>query len=175
MKKIILCFVIIIVLLIGVVLKSDDDYIKSVVDTLSYDRYNNRNDNYGYIYVPKIGLSKRFLYDGNIDISIIALQISENPLKENSFLVLAGHSGSGKYAHFNYLYKLGINDDIFIKYKDKSIKYTITNIYYEKKDGKIKVYRDKNTRTLALVTCTNNIKNTQTIYIAREHIKKQDN
>ena len=123
-------------------------------------------DNYGYISIPKIHLKNKFVENGNIDKNIIMLSPSEYPTVEDSILILAGHSGSGRYAYFNYLYKLGIGDEIIINYMGYNYKYNIVSIYKQIKDGKIKTYKIKNKNTLVLVTCTNNDKKTQTIYLA---------
>ncbi len=123
-------------------------------------------ENYGYISIPKISLRNKFVENGNIDKNIIMISPSEYPAVENSILILAGHSGSGRYAYFNYLYKLKISDEIIINYMGTNYKYKIISIYKQIKDGNIKTYKIKNKKTLVLVTCTNNDKKTQTIYLA---------
>ena len=123
-------------------------------------------DNYGYINIPKINLKNMFVKNGNIDKNIIMISPSEYPTVENSILILAGHSGSGRYAYFNYLYKLKIADEIIINYMGTNYKYKIISIYKQIKDGNIKTYKIKNKKTLVLVTCTNGDKKTQTIYLA---------
>ena len=45
--------------------------------------------------------------------------------------------------------------------------YSIIDIYYQKKDGKLDIYKLKNNKTLVLITCTNGKKDLQTIYIAK--------
>ena len=83
-------------------------------------------------------------------------------------LIIAGHSGTGPLAFFNDLYKLNKKDRIYVYYNNKKYAYKIVNIYKQKKTGKIKLYRNKKKTTLTLVTCTNNNKNTQTIYVAEQ-------
>lgn len=123
-------------------------------------------DNYGYISIPKLGLKNKFVEKGNIDRNIIMISPSKYPNVENSILILAGHSGSGRYAYFNYLYKLKNGDEIIIGYMGNNYKYKIVKIYKQIKDGSIKTYKIKNKKTLVLVTCTNNDKKTQTVYLA---------
>lgn len=122
---------------------------------------------YGYISIPKIKLNYIFLNNNNVDKNIIVLKPSEYPNKEKSLLILAGHSGSGKYAYFNNLYKLKKEDKIYITYNNVKYLYSIVDIYYEKKDGDLKIYKFKDTKTLVLITCTNNNKNLQTIYVSK--------
>lgn len=143
-------------------------------DNYVYNDYNKNKDNditfiddsYGYIEIPKINLSKKFVENGNIDKNIIVVKPSVYPNKEESLLILAAHSGTGKYAYFNYLYKLKTKDNIYITYMNKKYTYNIVDIYYQKKDGKLDVYKIKNTKTLVLITCTNSKRDLQTIYIA---------
>lgn len=123
-------------------------------------------DNYGYIIIPKIDLNKKFEESSNVDKGIIIINPSKYPNVDKSLLILAGHSGTGKYAYFNYLYKLNISDKIVIKYMGCNYYYEIIDIYYQKKTGKLKVYKKKNQNTLILITCTNNNKKTQTVYVS---------
>lgn len=123
-------------------------------------------DTFGYIYIPSIGLKEKFVESGNIDKNIIVVSPSEFPNISNSILILAGHSGTGRYAYFNYLYKLKNNDKIVITYKETRYEYRVIKIYKQIKDGDVNVYKIKDKKTLALVTCTNYDKKTQTIYLA---------
>ena len=134
------------------------------------DEKQNVYDNYGFIEIPKINLYKKFTNDSKIDRGIIMISPSEYPNINNSVLILAGHSGSGPYAFFNYLYKLKIFDEIIIKYMDFSYHYKIIDISYHKKTGVLKIYKKKNQNTLILITCTNNNKYTQTVYTAVKNI-----
>lgn len=143
-------------------------------DNYVYDDYSRKKDNditiidesYGYIEIPKINLNKKFIEGGNIDKNIIVVKPSVYPNKEESLFILAAHSGTGKYAYFNYLYKLKIKDKIYITYMDKKYTYNIIDIYYQKKDGNIDIYKIMNNKTLVLITCTNGKRNLQTVYIA---------
>ncbi len=142
---------------------SDVEY--SYLSEENYKTVSN-DDNYGYITIPKIGLKNKFIENGNIDKNIIVISPSDYPNKNNSLLILAGHSGTGRYAYFNYLYKLNINDKIIITYMGINYEYRVIKSYKQTKDGNIKIYKIKDKNTLALVTCTNNDKKTQTVYLA---------
>lgn len=121
---------------------------------------------YGFIEIPKIKLQRKFVYDASIEKEISMLPISEYPSKPNSLLVLAAHSGNSVISYFNYLYKLKPDDKIYINYSNQIYEYKIIDIYNQKKDGNVDIYRIYNKRTLVLVTCTNNKKGWQTVYIA---------
>lgn len=119
----------------------------------------------GIIEISKIGLRKVFKKNGNIDYGIVIINPSQFPDIINSMLILAGHSGSGEYAFFNDLYRLKIGDLAIVEYANSKYTYRLVNIYYEKKDGVIKITKIKNTKSLVLITCTNNRKDLQTVYI----------
>ena len=83
-----------------------------------------------------------------------------------SNFILAAHSGTSSVSFFKDLYKLKLNDEVIITYKDKEYKYIIKNIYTDTKDGNVTIKRNKDKTTLTLITCTKNDNKTQTIYIA---------
>lgn len=124
----------------------------------------------GYLEIPKINLKKGFVdknsKDNNVEKNIFIVETSSYPDKEKGNLIIAGHSGTGYKAFFNDLYKLVMGDSLFVEYNGKKYTYKIDNIYKQKKTGTIAIYRDYDRTTLTLVTCTNNDKNTQTVYIA---------
>ena len=134
----------------------------------------NNNSNYyiGKLEIPKIGFSRGFVdktsKDNNVDKNITIIKESTMPNVKNGNLIIAGHSGTGPLAFFNELYKLEKKDRVYVYYKNVKYAYKIVNIYRQKKTGKIKIYRNRSKTTLTLVTCTNNNKNTQTIYIAEQ-------
>ena len=122
----------------------------------------------GTITIEKINLNRQFHKEGNVDKEIVMLD-SDFPDLENSLLVLAAHSGTGPFSFFNYLYKLQLKDVIKITYDNKTYNYKIIYIYQVPKNGKAEIYKINNKRTLVLITCTNNVKDKQTIYVAVEY------
>lgn len=130
---------------------------------------NKNYQNYGTIIIDKINLNRKFYKDGNVDKEISMLSVSKFPDVENSLLVLAGHSGTGIAAFFNYLYKMELGDKVKIIYNQEEFNYKIIDIYKIKKDGNAEIYKFQNKRTLILITCTNNEKDKQTIYVAIEN------
>ena len=71
------------------------------------------------------------------------------------------------------MYKLVVDDVAYVYYNNIKYTYKIVNIYTQPKTGVIGIYRNTNKTTLTLITCTNNDKTTQTIYIA-ELIDKEE-
>lgn len=128
------------------------------------------NDYIGYLTIPKINLTKGFLDkrspENHVDKNILVVNGSNYPSTERGNFIVAGHSGTGWNAFFNDLYKLSIDDIAEVSYKGKKYTYKIVNIYTQPKVGNIAIYRDYSKTTLTLITCTNNVSTTQTIYIA---------
>ena len=133
---------------------------------------NTTNNNYyvGMLEIPKINLKQGFAAFGspynNIDKNVTILPTSVYPDVELGNFILAGHSGQGSLAFFNELYRLKNGDKAIVYYKNVKYTYEIVNIYEQEKTGVISVYRDYTKNTLTLVTCTNNKKDKQTVYIA---------
>ncbi len=149
----------------------DVEYIESNNNSNNQEQSSNNNPNFiGFIEIDKINLRQGFLpkdsYYNYIDYHVQILKISDFPDVEGGNLILAAHSGNSYLSYFHNLYKLGKGDITKIYYKGKIYRYKIVNIYKEKKDGSINIYRDNSKTTLTLITCTRNDKTTQTIYIA---------
>ncbi len=128
------------------------------------------NDYIGYLSIPKINLRKGFLdlrsSENDVEKNILVVKGSTYPDVEKGNLILAGHSGTGWKAFFKDLYKLNVNDELYVDYKNKKYTYKITNIYKQEKVGTVAIYRDYDKTTLTLITCTNFDSKTQTIYIS---------
>ncbi|MDD2208481.1 MAG: sortase [Bacilli bacterium] len=123
----------------------------------------------GYLSIPKINLKKGFTeinskYN-NVNRNIEIIKPSKYPDVSKSNLIIASHSGSSSVSFFKDLYKLKLEDDVFITYNGTEYKYKIKNIYTDLKDGDVVIKRNKDITTLTLITCTKGDKNTQTIYI----------
>ena len=133
---------------------------------------NENNNNYYYIgtiRIPSIKLEqgfvdKDFKYN-NVNKNIYVHPTSTYPDVKNGNLILAAHSGTSSISYFKNLYKLNLEDDIYITYNGKEYHYKIRKIYKDKKDGTVSIKRNKDITTLTLITCTKNDKTTQTIYI----------
>lgn len=131
---------------------------------------NNNNYYIGMLEIPKISLKQGFTAFGSpynrIDKNVTILPTSVYPDVENGNFILAGHSGVGSIAFFRNLYKLGVGDTAIVYYKNIKYTYQIVDIYEQEKTGMISIYRDYSKNTLTLITCTNNTKDKQTVYIA---------
>ena len=128
------------------------------------------NEYIGYLVIPKINLMKGFLdirsTENDVEKNILVVEGSNYPTTDKGNFILAGHSGTGWKAFFNDLYKLSINDTVYVTYKNKKYIYQIVNIYTQPKTGKIAIYRNYEKTTLTLITCTNTSTTSQTVYIA---------
>lgn len=125
-----------------------------------------RKEEIGYIIIPKINL-KGPLYPINskkntIEKNIAILKESIMPNENNSILILAAHSGTGKIAYFEQLDQLTINDEIIIKYHNKNYIYQVKDIWEEKKNGFININKELK-KQLVLTTCSPKKNNTQLI------------
>ena len=123
----------------------------------------------GVLVIPKINL-KKGIYKiddkkNNIEENIMIHRKTSYPNTNNSNLILIAHSGSGDKAFFKDLDKL--DNDSLIDYYYDHIKYTykIDNIYKVDKIGKVKIKRDKEKKTITLITCDEKDKSKQIVYI----------
>lgn len=131
----------------------------------------------GTLEIPRIGFKRGFVSKGhslnNVNKNIAVMSASDYPDKERGNFIVAGHSGNSSVAFFKDLWQLEKNDLAYVTYKDKKYTYRITNIYLQPKVGTVGIYRNKNVKTLTLITCTKDDSEHQTIYIA-ELIKEQN-
>lgn len=127
------------------------------------------NQYVGYLEIPKINLNKGFFPKeseyNDVDKNLLLVKEASYPNVEKGNLIIAGHSGTAWNSFFNDLYKLEVGDIAKVNFQDKTYTYKIVNIYKASKTGTIAIYRNSKRTTLTLVTCTNDDKTTQTIYI----------
>lgn len=115
------------------------------------------NNYIGILEIPIISLQKGF-YDvndinNNVNKNIQIINKSDMPDKVNGTFILAGHSGSGTFSHFKNLYKLSLNDNVYVYYSGYKYSYKVVNIYDVKKTGKVEIKRATNKTYLVLITC----------------------
>ena len=127
------------------------------------------NQYVGYLEIPKINLSKGFFAKeskyNDVDKNLLLVKEASYPNVEKGNLIIAGHSGTAWNSFFNDLYKLRVGDIAKVNFQGKIYTYKFVNIYKASKTGTISIYRNTKKTTLTLVTCTNDDKTTQTIYI----------
>lgn len=131
----------------------------------------------GYLEIPGINLKKGFVamdsFDNNVNKNIAIMEESSYPNVENSVLVFAAHNGSCWNCYFRNLNKLVNGDTINVYYDGIKYIYKLVNTYVVDKTGSVTIYRNPNKTSLALVTCTWNTKNKQTVFVA-ELINKEN-
>ena len=107
----------------------------------------------GTLKIKKININEN-LY--NIDSPRNNIEEHITILKESTFpdlLILAAHSGEGKIAYFEHLDDLKLNDEIKVKYNNKTYIYFVKDIFEQKKDGYININKEDNDQ-LILTTCS---------------------
>ena len=139
------------------------------------DNKNNNNQNVenyiAYIMIPKIELN-RGIYNttstlNNVNKNIYVHPVSTFPNNvSGNNLILASHSGSSSISYFKKLYKLELEDDVYLEYNGKTFHYKIKNIYTVPKDGTVALRVKQDASTISLITCTKGDSKTQTIYIS---------
>ena len=126
----------------------------------------------GVLEIPKINLKRGFLsidnQDNTVSKNIQVIKESDMPDVENGLLIIAGHSGTGRLAFFKELYKLTDMDKAFVYYQNKKYTYTVIDKYEVEKTGRALIKRKKNITSLALITCNQEDKTKQIIYILRQ-------
>lgn len=131
------------------------------------------NDDYqvyaGILQIPKINFEKGFYKKesdlNNVKFNLKILNESSYPDEDKGNVIIIGHSGNYSNSYFGNLYQLVVGDTASITYQEKKYQYKIVNIYTDKKDGTVTIYRDETKSTLTLITCTKDDETTQTIYI----------
>ena len=129
---------------------------RSIKRYFSDSKYNYNNDYIAVLSIPKINF-ERGLYPkesslNNIAYNIAFLKESEYP-SLNSNTIIIGHSGNSNISYFEDLKKLVVGDEIFLFYENFKYHFIINDIYTVKKNRNVKVRRDKNRKTITLITC----------------------
>lgn len=129
----------------------------------------NTNSNIAYtavLEIPKLNL-KRGVVDSTKNFKSInyAISVDNNskyPNEKGNF-ILYSHSGNSSIAFFNRLYKLEINDDVYVYFNGIKYHYNIINIHDIEKTGKAKVINLKDDKYITLITCNQNKKGYQIV------------
>ncbi len=151
--------------------KIDEFFNETPVVTTKLIKSNIKHDNndfIGFIEIPKINLKGGFVHPlsvhNNINENITILKPFMLPNENNSTFVLAAHSGNSYVSYFKKLYKLDIDDIVYVYFNNKRYEYKIVKYYYENKNGEITIKDNIYTKKLVLTTCKSFDK--QLIYIA---------
>ena len=140
--------------------------------SINYPHFYSISEKYlGVLEIPTINLKKGF-FEKNSSLNTISknveiLEESDMPNIKNGNLVLAAHSGTGRYAFFRNLYKLKINDNAYIYYQGLKYEYEIVKIEYQDKDGTITISKLEQESYLILTTCDQKDKTKQIVITAK--------
>lgn len=133
------------------------------------EEINNKNYSINYtavLEIPSINL-KRGVVDNTKGFKSINYAISvdnsSNYPNNNGNFILYSHSGNSNIAFFNKLYKLEINDDVYVYYNGMKYHYRIFNKYDIEKTGKAKIINLKDNKYITLITCNQNKKGYQIV------------
>lgn len=144
-----------------------EDVIYNNIENNETIKKENRYDFIGVLEIPSINLSRGFLDKENIyndvDYNIKILDESAMP-NEKGNVILASHSGNSKIAFFKNLYKLKIQDKVYIYYNGLKYEYKIYNKYEEIKDGDIDILESRESM-LTLTTCNQSHKGYQLVIL----------
>ena len=124
------------------------------------------------IKIPEINLEQNIILGSyemeEINVGVTMFPQSDYPIKKYSNLALAAHNGNTNKSFFKDIYKLEINDLIYIYHNDNIFKYLII----EKKiifADEVKIITKKyDKRIVTLVTCILSNKKKRLVIIARE-------
>ena len=160
-----------------------EDYIRDTStiednNSINEEEENSNEEEYLFILeIPRINI-KRGIYQkssslNTIEKNITIMKESSLPTDNNGNVVLEAHNGTANVAFFKYLYKLEINDPVYIYYQGTKYIYNVSNIYDVDKDGTVEVNRDSNQKTLTLITCKKDTDDKQLVVIL--YLSKEEN
>ena len=115
--------------------------------------------------VKTFNVSKKTITINNVDKNIAIMKGSSFPNVEKGNFILAAHSGPAWNSFFNDLYILSKGDVANVYYKNMKYSYKLIDTYKVLKNGKVAIKRNKNKTTLTLITCTNGVKDKQSVYV----------
>ena len=134
----------------------------------SSDKKHKKLDYTAILEIPNIKL-KQGVVDAikNYNSIKYAISVDKNsnyPDKPGNFILYA-HSGNSSIAYFKNLYKVNINDKIYVYYNGIKYEYNIVNKYNIEKNGKAKILNSKNNHYITLITCNQEMKGYQIVLL----------
>ena len=72
---------------------------------------------------------------------------------QNGNFILYAHSGNSKIAYFDDLYKIDLDDDIYVYYNGIKYNYKVINKYNIEKTGTASILTSKTNKYITLITC----------------------
>ena len=138
------------------------DFVFSAVDMTKEEIKKNQNVvNYiAVLRIPKINLKRGLVNKdskyNDIKYNIMIHDKSTYPDEIGGNVILLAHSGKSNISYFKNLYKLELDDIIYLDYNNNTYKYKIINIYDIEKNGKALIKKDTKNSTITLITCRSN-------------------
>lgn len=110
--------------------------------------------------IPKINLKRGLVNKdskyNDIKYNIMIHDKSTYPDEIGGNVILIAHSGNSNISFFKKLYKLELDDIIYLDYNNDTYKYKLINIYDIEKKGKALIKKDSKNSTITLITCRSN-------------------
>lgn len=110
--------------------------------------------------IPKINLKRGLVNKdskyNDIKYNIMIHDKSTYPDEIGGNVILLAHSGNSNISYFKNLYKLELDDIIYLDYNKNTYKYKIINTYDIEKNGKALIKKDTKNSTITLITCRSN-------------------
>lgn len=110
--------------------------------------------------IPKINLKRGLVNKdskyNDIKYNIMIHDKSTYPDEIGGNVILIAHSGNSNISFFKNLYKLELDDIIYLDYNNDTYKYKLINIYDIEKKGKALIKKDSKNSTITLITCRSN-------------------
>ncbi len=122
------------------------------------DRYLVKDEPYLMeLVIPKINLKQKIYAKNsslnNVKYHVMLLNESTMVNKEESYLILAAHSGTSRISYFRNLFKLDEGDEAYIYYDNKVYAYVLESKMEVSKEKYVVLKPEKNRNILTLVTC----------------------
>ena len=144
--------------------------IEEVSEQIETTESKNEIDYKAILEIPIINL-KSGIVDNTENFNSINYAISadnsSNYPNENGNFILYSHSGNSSIAFFKKLYKVNVNDSVYVYFNGIKYEYKIFKKYDIPKTGKAKVINSKKDRYITLITCNQSHKGYQIVMIGK--------
>lgn len=102
----------------------------------------------------------------SINYAVSADKKGSYPDQKGNFILYA-HSGNSRIAYFDNLYKVNIEDDIYVYYNGIKYHYSIFDKYNIEKNGKLNILSTTTNQYITLVTCNQQDRNKQIVIVGK--------
>lgn len=146
---------------------SVEAYINKEIDVIKEEKYQYSS----VLEVPSVNIKRGVL---NINNQYNDAKYNIELIKENeNTIILAAHNGNNPNSYFGNLKNIELGDEI--KYYKDGIMYTYiySESYDIRKSGYADIYRNRNKKSIILITCKDNTDDAQTVYIG--YLKEESN